>query len=162
VLLSEIPIGLNSLYTENAPVATATHGRNVQRCTLTDCYHNLCPRRALSIGRKITMGHCWIIDDAALRRTRFRGKQGSIFHVTGLQPFLEHHLVREDMLEHPVVADVIARKAKAHDACVKITRKSSNFPHLNFFNFKNLRISSKMTFKDFGPRYALTRPSAEQ
>ena len=35
--------------------------------------------------------------DSTLRRARFRGKQGSIFEVTGLQPFMEHGLVRWDM-----------------------------------------------------------------
>jgi hypothetical protein len=46
-------------------------------------------------------------DDAALRRARLRGERGSVFDVTGFQPFLEHHLVREDMVEHPFVADVV-------------------------------------------------------
>ena len=42
-----------------------------------------------------------------MRRARLRGKQGSILEVTGLQPFLEHHLVREDMSKHPLMADVV-------------------------------------------------------
>jgi len=46
-------------------------------------------------------------DDAALRRARLGGEQGSIFDVTSAQPFLKHHRIREDMLAHPVVADVI-------------------------------------------------------
>ena len=46
-------------------------------------------------------------DDAALRRARLRGEQGSIFDVTGFQPFLEHKLVHGDMFEHPIMADVV-------------------------------------------------------
>jgi site-specific DNA recombinase len=50
---------------------------------------------------------CTRSNDAALRRARLRGEQGSVFDITGFQPFLEHHLVREDMVEHPLMADVI-------------------------------------------------------
>ena len=30
-----------------------------------------------------------------------------MLNLTGLQPFLEHQLVRRDVLEHPVVTDVV-------------------------------------------------------
>jgi hypothetical protein len=43
------------------------------------------------------------------------------------------------------------------DACVEITRKSSDFTHPNLFKFQNLRISSKTRFKSVGPRYAFTK-----
>src|SRR2546430_8932012 len=46
-------------------------------------------------------------DDAALRRARFGGEQGSIFDVASAQPFLKHRRIRWDVLEHPVVTDVI-------------------------------------------------------
>ena len=46
-------------------------------------------------------------DDAALRRARLGGEQGSIFDVASTQPFLKHRRIRGDVLEHPVVTDVI-------------------------------------------------------
>src|SRR2546430_14234350 len=46
-------------------------------------------------------------DDAALRRARFGGEQGSIFDVASAQPFLKHRRIHWDVLEHPVVTDVI-------------------------------------------------------
>jgi hypothetical protein len=46
-------------------------------------------------------------DDSALRRPRLRGEQSSLFNVAGGQPFLEHCHIPRDVLEHPIVADVI-------------------------------------------------------
>src|SRR5262245_60144911 len=45
--------------------------------------------------------------DAALRRARFGREQVSILDVTGFQPLAKHSLVRGDMLEHPLVTDVV-------------------------------------------------------
>ena len=43
----------------------------------------------------------------ALRSARFRGEEGSIFHIPGFQPLTQHFLVRGHMAQHPLMTDVI-------------------------------------------------------
>ena len=46
-------------------------------------------------------------DNASLRSALRRGKQSSVFDVSGAQPFFQHLRVRRDVREHPFVADVV-------------------------------------------------------
>ena len=50
-------------------------------------------------------------DNPALWRACLRGEEDSIFHEARLQPFLQHHLVRGNVPEHPFVTDVVKTSA---------------------------------------------------
>ncbi len=46
-------------------------------------------------------------DDTALRRSRLRGEQGSIFQIPGFQPVAQNRFIHGNLIEHPFVADII-------------------------------------------------------
>jgi site-specific DNA recombinase len=77
------------------------------RITIRDCLPLMGGIRNASGAEANCYPLCKGRHDAALRRARLRREPVATLNVTGLQPFLEHGPVHEDMLAHPIVADVV-------------------------------------------------------